>query len=93
MLCGQNPRVAPEPAARARDPGEKGRERTGRFRRLGEAAALPLPASATRVGRARSRKELRGAGRGRRGGAVSGPVLGREDLGPEPGRVPAAGRP
>uniref|UniRef100_A0AAA9SB58 Adenine nucleotide translocase lysine methyltransferase n=1 Tax=Bos taurus TaxID=9913 RepID=A0AAA9SB58_BOVIN len=66
-------RVAPEPATRARDPGETGRERTDRFRRLGAAIAPPLPASATRVGQARSWKELRGAGRGRRGGAVSGP--------------------
>nr|XP_025130609.1 protein FAM173A isoform X2 [Bubalus bubalis] len=65
--------VAPEPATRARDPGEAGRDRTGHFRRLRAAIAPPLPASATRVGRAGSRKELHGAGRGRRGGAVSGP--------------------
>ena len=65
--------VAPEPATRARDPGEAGRDRTGHFRRLRAAIAPPLPASATRVGRAGSRRELRGAGRGRRGGAVSGP--------------------
>lgn len=86
------PRVAPEPGGWARDPGEVGC--TDRLLPASRRGHRPAPSGVGAPGRAGAEQE--GAARCRsrpRGGAVCSPGLGREGLGPEPGRVPATGRP